>query len=799
MKTIRVKLLAILILFSFIPMLGIGSFVLWELTQQSREQINAEFKQAALNRNDELALHLDTLRKGVRNLGNNAELPTWYNMHDQAEEDEALNDRMMDLLLQYQEIYWGMIHHVFLIDPDGQIILSPPHGGSTASHLGHPLAHPDVSKVASGASIVTDFFGFSEKDHFHQLIMEPVKDGDQVLGAVVAEVCIDFQNEILKEGISLGETGRIFMSSINGIEIVHSTSDRKPPLGYPEIAQAVEGGMVFGEFERGGGQKVTALYAFDGVHPWVICLEKASAEVYAPIYSMAKIIGLAFLIVLVVVVLLSQIVARRISRPIVDIQDLTQDISAGDLTSQLKVNRQDEIGDIQKGLNAMSYALAQTMGRIRAESCMVLSSANRVGGEADKVQSHMEVIGDNAQSIAGAAEELSATSKHVSGSAEETMESVNSVASAIQEMSLAIQEVSNNTDRGSELAQSADSKTRNAMDVIERLKAASDQIGKVVDVINAIASQTNLLALNATIEASRAGEAGKGFAVVANEVKELAKQTEVSTGDIHRQIEEIRKQTDQAVLAMEEVAEANGQLIEVSSQIAASTDQQAQTGSRIKDLMDHAATLSQNTGRQMHEIATASSEVADKIVAITEITGKTTVQAQKVAKNSNRLIQMAGEMQKAINGFRLPDIKIEYMKWTPQLELGLHFVDEEHKVLLRYINDLYDSMCTEKWDQEHQNQILDGLASYTKKHFGHEEAMFKKAGYSDMENHSVVHRKLEKKVFGFIEQFKASDVELSSELMIFLRDWLTNHIMKTDRKYVPELKPVSAGEKPYPI
>ena len=45
------------------------------------------------------------------------------------------------------------------------------------------------------------------------------------------------------------------------------------------------------------------------------------------------------------------------------------------------------------------------------------------------------------------------------------------------------------------------------------------------------------------------------------------------------------------------------------------------------------------------------------------------------------------------------------------------------------------------------------------------------------------HERFVEKIESFIRDYQANKLGLSIELMTFLKDWLTNHIMITDKKY----------------
>ena len=131
----------------------------------------------------------------------------------------------------------------------------------------------------------------------------------------------------------------------------------------------------------------------------------------------------------------------------------------------------------------------------------------------------------------------------------------------------------------------------------------------------------------------------------------------------------------------------------------------------------------------------------------------------------------------------IPDL----MPWGPKLILGIDKIDEQHKELVSLINQLHKSMKLKKGRQK-SGEILKGLADYTVYHFGFEEELFEKYDYPETAEHIKIHKDLVTQVVDFKIQFEEGRATLTMDLMNFLTDWLKNHTLNTDKKYVPFLK-----------
>lgn len=133
------------------------------------------------------------------------------------------------------------------------------------------------------------------------------------------------------------------------------------------------------------------------------------------------------------------------------------------------------------------------------------------------------------------------------------------------------------------------------------------------------------------------------------------------------------------------------------------------------------------------------------------------------------------------------------IEWSNELSVGIDSVDEQHKKLVNMINALNDAKLT-GGSNELLGKIFSGLAAYTQKHFAYEENMFAEYGYSDSVEHKKQHNELIAQVVELKEKFMENPQgTMNDELMLFLKRWLTNHIMRTDKEYSEFL--ISKGVK----
>ena len=228
------------------------------------------------------------------------------------------------------------------------------------------------------------------------------------------------------------------------------------------------------------------------------------------------------------------LVRRRLAEPLGRLTDYIEQLSLGVSSTELRLDRRDELGRLATAANALNDRLSDTFVR----------------------------LGQGTRQLDKASDELSAISAYFGQGIQDQNLRTDQVATAMEEMSAAAQQVAGATVQAARAADGAEQATQQGEQamvgmvncihdlrdeitdtarVIHQLEADSGRIGEVLAVIHSIAEQTNLLALNAAIEAARAGQSGRGFAVVADEVRNLAQRTAESTAEINTIIAAVQK------------------------------------------------------------------------------------------------------------------------------------------------------------------------------------------------------------------------------------------------------------------
>lgn len=126
------------------------------------------------------------------------------------------------------------------------------------------------------------------------------------------------------------------------------------------------------------------------------------------------------------------------------------------------------------------------------------------------------------------------------------------------------------------------------------------------------------------------------------------------------------------------------------------------------------------------------------------------------------------------------------MKWNSTFETNIKKIDQQHRGLVQILNELHDSMLRGDSDST-MGKLLEKLVNYTVVHFKTEEEFFDKYEFPDTSKHKAEHNDLAGKASKLLDDHKAGKTVVSADLMYFLKDWLKNHILGSDKKYGPFL------------
>ncbi|MBI5268362.1 MAG: HAMP domain-containing protein [Burkholderiales bacterium] len=343
-----------------------------------------------------------------------------------------------------------------------------------------------------------------------------------------------------------------------------------------------------------------AVNSYDGTQKAMVEHISAQAQAYAVAQRdarMANVWVIAAVLVSLAGLLLASawFTVRAIMRPLKEAVRATEQVAGGDLTVRLDTQRQDEIGDLMRGLQHMADALRQLIGNVR----------------------------EGAQHIEVASREIASGNADLSSRTEQTASALQETASSMQQLTGTVRQSADAASQANQLASSAAQSAERGGQVVEQvvqnmadISASSRRIGDIIGVIDGIAFQTNILALNAAVEAARAGEQGRGFAVVAGEVRSLAQRSAEAAREIKgligasvEKVEAGAKLVQDAGSTMSEIVGSVRRVTDIIGEISAGAAEQRDGIDQVNTAVVQLDQMTQQNAALVEESAAAAASM----------------------------------------------------------------------------------------------------------------------------------------------------------------------------------------------
>ncbi|MBK1716103.1 bacteriohemerythrin [Thiocystis violacea] len=122
-----------------------------------------------------------------------------------------------------------------------------------------------------------------------------------------------------------------------------------------------------------------------------------------------------------------------------------------------------------------------------------------------------------------------------------------------------------------------------------------------------------------------------------------------------------------------------------------------------------------------------------------------------------------------------------WIPWRDEYSIGIAIIDEHHRYLFEWTNRVYQAVHERAGTVEIAKALF-ALEQYTRIHFKAEERLMAECGYLELAQHQQAHRSFETELGELREEIRHNPFLAGMEMLDYLRDWLLEHILKTDKQ-----------------
>lgn len=476
-----------------------------------------------------------------------------------------------------------------------------------------------------------------------------------------------YANNLLDVKLEGMDSAYMYVVQNDGTMLYHPTKEK---VGQPVENAVIKGvvqqlqdgkkpGTTVVEYDFNGTTKYSAYTILNNEN--ILVLTADESEALAGITTVTGVAVGIIAIVVLIAIIISFIMGRRLMRPLVKVSTIIEDVANGNIEADFSVVKEsnDEIGLIIEKMKELTQSLGSIVGKIRNSSDTMSSNSYELNDTSSQtLAANNEIskaVEDVAEGSTGMAASISKINENLLEMSNETKD-INASVDEIKNKTVAVQDSSKIMNDKIKSMQDSSHKMDEGISAIskriETVNTTVDKVSNIVSVIEEISSETNLLSLNASIEAARAGDAGKGFAVVAQEIRVLSDNTNTELENIKQIISSLVEECRYCVQASGTIVEDNAKQKEEIKAVLdefGSLDEQIQKTAEKADEIEELVTAMIELN---DDITKSSNSLTDVSAANAAATEEMNANIEELNAMMNGVSEMAGQMNDESDGLK---------------------------------------------------------------------------------------------------------------------------------------------------
>lgn len=371
--------------------------------------------------------------------------------------------------------------------------------------------------------------------------------------------------------------------------------------------------------------------------------------------QLLTVMGISLLIICLVMFLIIQNSLKHIK----PLQEIIGDVSEGDLSKEVKLSGEDEIGLVARKFSKLVGKIKEVFYALFTSTSKLTANANFMSDvtassviKLEKAVNDLQDVGQNLSVAGGNLQEADLGVEEIASASQMVAERSQNLQAAYIKLADAARSGKSDIDNVEKVVKSLSIKGDSVVEKVKEFERISNDIGTITGTIMSVSEQTNLLALNAAIESARAGEHGRGFAVVAEEVRKLAEETADYAKQISNLVTDVQNNITNFVTEIEDMGNAIEDGSTTTNLVVKSLENIIDEIVKVEDIIHDIASAMEQQSASSQEISAVVNTVSGTTANLISTLDNVIRDISNQLNNFNELFNLSKEVDSISDNLR---------------------------------------------------------------------------------------------------------------------------------------------------